>query len=112
MIDPAEVERAREMLNHPSVVNSDEYRELETLAEILGYAAALSRAHGWDEADTCELIVRAGDVEHDVLIEAERLLRKLRYTKIADRLIEVLADTVQTQVHDLQQVIEIVDDIT
>jgi hypothetical protein len=61
-----------------------------SLAEILGYVVACSRAEGHDEADMVELFARAAPLSQREIREAERVLRPLGYRLVADRL-KVLA---------------------
>ena len=47
---------------------------------------AIARSEGIDESDGVELIVRAADMTREEIREAERVLRKLGYVAVSDRL--------------------------
>jgi len=66
----------------------DGLRALQTYAEVLGYVVACARQVDDDEVDAVELVVRATDIPREDIQAAERVLRPLGYTKVADKLRE------------------------
>jgi hypothetical protein len=81
--DIAEVRRMAAMLpDH----NATDLSALETTEEVIGFVAAAARAEGEDEADLCEILVRVAELPPAAVRRAERVLRPLGYTAVANRL--------------------------
>ena len=88
-VDAADVAELRRMLAENGEANrGDDLRALQTYAEVLGYVVACARQVDDDEVDAVELVVRATDIPREDIQAAERVLRPLGYTKVADKLRE------------------------
>src|SRR5215469_10410853 len=62
---------------------------LKSIAEAIGYVIAVARQQGADEVDAVEVLCHVANITKDDLRAAERLLRRLGYTKVADKLREL-----------------------
>jgi hypothetical protein len=62
---------------------------LTSIAEAIGYVIAVARQQGANEVDAVELLCHVVDITKDDLRTAERLLRRLGYTLVADKLREL-----------------------
>ena len=87
-VSAADVARLRQHAGQPGA--DHHLAELQTIAEVLGYAIELARAEDEDEADVAELLVRSTDMHRGEIREAERVLRPLGYAIVADRLHSLL----------------------
>jgi hypothetical protein len=89
-VDAADVAELRRMLAENGEANrGDDLRALQTYAEVLGYVVSCARQAGVDEVDAVELVVRATDMPREDIRAAERVLRPLGYTKVANKLREL-----------------------
>jgi hypothetical protein len=77
---------ARAMALMPSVADSDDLRELTTIAETLAYVATFARSEGADEVMLCEIAARAAELSRAERRSAATVLRKLGYRQVADML--------------------------
>jgi hypothetical protein len=83
------VRRARQGLAE-GIGDASHLQGLETLAELIGFMVATSRAEGrGDDVDSVELLVRAVRFDKQTISEAGRLLAALGYTEVAQRLREL-----------------------
>jgi hypothetical protein len=62
---------------------------LTSIAEAIGYAVAVARQQGTDEVDAVEVLCHVADITKDDLRASERLLRRLGYTAVSDKLREL-----------------------
>jgi methyl coenzyme M reductase subunit C-like uncharacterized protein (methanogenesis marker protein 7) len=88
-VSKAEVEAAREAADN---LRDSTLPEIETREELLAYAVALARHHGPDEADAIELVLRAAGTSAESMRSSERIMRKLGYSRVADRLAVMIAE--------------------
>src|SRR4051794_34413525 len=68
---------------------SDPLLPLLTVEAVYAFEIARARAGGEDECDAVELIARAANESPAAVRHSARLLRKLGYIKVADRLVEI-----------------------
>jgi hypothetical protein len=83
-VDAAQMARALALM--PTVADSDDLRELQTIPEVIAYMAAYARSEGADEVELCEITARAADLSRTERRSAATLLRKLGYRAVADML--------------------------
>src|SRR6266536_5927712 len=69
--------------------NAIDMSGLESIEEVIAYAATAARAEGLDEADITELVVRASDLGPDDVRHAAAILGALGYRAVAIRLREI-----------------------
>jgi hypothetical protein len=69
--------------------DTDELLPLTSIPAVLAFLATKTRADGGDEADAVELAVRAADLKPSAARASERVLRRLGYVAVADRLREI-----------------------
>ena len=81
-----QVARLRRLADARPAESTEDLQELQTSAEVIAYTIAQCRVIGEDEADAIELLVRATDMYREDIAEAEKLLRKLGYGLVCDRL--------------------------
>ena len=87
-VDDADVAKLRRMYSENGSAG-DDLRALQSHTEVIAYLIAVARQSGKDEADAIELLVRASDMAREDTRKAERLLRKLGYVVVCDRLREL-----------------------
>jgi hypothetical protein len=74
----------------------DVYGQAESLAELLALVAAQARAEGDDEVIWAEVVLKAGGISRQSLLEAESTLALLGYGKLAS-LLRRLARTAKSR---------------
>lgn len=69
--------------------HSDDLVALRSIPAVLAFVAQKAREEGEDEADNVEAVLRAADVFGADLRKARRVLVRLGYARVADRLGEL-----------------------
>ena len=70
-------------------VTSEGLEALTSIPAVLAFMVAQAREEGIDETDAVELLARAAELSPQEMRRAERVLRRLGYAAVADRLKEV-----------------------
>jgi hypothetical protein len=69
---------------------------LDTTAAVIAYHAATARADGEDEADACELIIRAAGMPPTEVRADAKLLHALGFVAVAQRMKEIAGRRAKT----------------
>src|SRR5689334_9533675 len=78
------------LLAMPSTeTDGDTLQPLTTVASVLAHLATVTRSDGGSEADMVELVVRAAGLMPRDVRASERILRRLGYRVVADRLASI-----------------------
>src|SRR5215470_2834779 len=83
-VDPARVATIVDLA--ATLPDAGEFEHLSSLAELIAYLAAVTRADGDDEIEAIELVLTATRPGKKSLREAERVLRALGYADVANLL--------------------------
>jgi len=83
-VDPAAVASIRDLM--AKLPDAGEFEHLSSLAEIIAYLVAVTRADGGDEIEAIEIVLAAVQPQKKSLREAELVLRRLGYVEVADLL--------------------------
>jgi hypothetical protein len=88
-VSAADIAEVRRMAARAADYDASDLVELQTTEEVLGYLIATARAEGDDEADLCEIVVRAVELSPAAVRRAEGILRPLGYRQVSDRLRQI-----------------------
>src|SRR3954447_17616921 len=88
-VDAALLAEARAMVTAMPDHAALDLTPLTSLPEVLAFVATAARSDGSDEGDLVELTIRLGGLTPAEARDAERTLRRLGYTLVADRLKQI-----------------------
>ena len=80
-VDPARVATIVDLAG--TLSDAGEFEHLNTLAEVIAYLVAVTRAEGDDELEAIEIVLTATKPGKKSLRDAERVLRALGYAEVA-----------------------------
>ena len=83
-VDPARVATIVDLA--PTLPDAGEFEHLNSLAEVIAYLVAVTRAEGDDELEAIEIVLTATKPGKKSLREAQRVLRPLGYVEVANLL--------------------------
>jgi hypothetical protein len=88
-VSAADIAEVRRMAAMAPDYDASDLSALQTTEEVLGYLIATARAEGDDEADLCEIVVRAVELSPADVRRTEGILRRLGYRVVANRLRQI-----------------------